>query len=724
MTHNPRIVRLPLILLALVLIIGYWRLLIGEAFFWGLPLLQFVPWRAYGLDAVRAGHWPLWNPYNGGGAPLMANYQSAFLYPLNGFGLFAPSYPVLGWLMSVTAVVHLWLSGFFMWLLAGRLGLQPLGQGVSLFAYALTSYTVARLGTYPIVSAVAWIPFVVWAVDGVMRQGRRRDVAWLALGVAMLLLAGHAQTAWYGLLLAGFFALWRVGYGWRRLLLALSAVILGAGVATLQLSATADLLSESARSDSYGTEEEAFRFSYAPLRMMNLVAPNSFGNPGNGSYLSSGIHYEYGVYVGMVTLIGAITALIGLRRLPREHGFWVAVLVVGFVLALGDSTPIFPFLYRHVPTFDMFQAPVRWHLWTVFAFSLLGGIGADAWWSGARVIFWTRLATAGAIGGALVVSTSRLYLSAELQALEGVTVLIDALVMTGVWVALAGILTLTLTDNVPDRFRPLPRGWGDAWIVAVWVVLALDLGVAMRGLNPTVTAEIYAPQSTTYYDDPAYRAYWPAHELDLVLFGQEIDPETGKVEFYELDELAERGITPYLYSRDYRIARDNWQTLLSLNLPNANLLSRAYLLNNNEPLLLAVYDDAHRAETLPRERVALTVRDGATVRITDDYNRVRIEIDNAAPISANVPMTLTLYDAPMRGWQAFVNGERVPILSPDDTDFGRKVEGLQAGANVVEMVYRPSWLPWGGAVSVVSLLVLIGLFSPITTRPSKSPKSP
>ncbi|MBC7815017.1 MAG: hypothetical protein H7175_27915, partial [Burkholderiales bacterium] len=89
----------PLLILALTLVVVFYRLLLGEVFFWGLPTLQFYPWREYAFDLLRHGQLPLWNPYNGAGAPLFANYQSALLYPLNWPGYVLP----LAWSMSVTA---------------------------------------------------------------------------------------------------------------------------------------------------------------------------------------------------------------------------------------------------------------------------------------------------------------------------------------------------------------------------------------------------------------------------------------------------------------------------------------------------------------------------------------------------------------------------------------------------------------------------------------------
>ena len=65
----------------------------GRVLFWGTPLLQFVPWHRFALDVLREGAFPLWNPLLGMGAPLLANHQSALLYPPNWLlALLGPAY--------------------------------------------------------------------------------------------------------------------------------------------------------------------------------------------------------------------------------------------------------------------------------------------------------------------------------------------------------------------------------------------------------------------------------------------------------------------------------------------------------------------------------------------------------------------------------------------------------------------------------------------------------
>src|SRR4029450_4428271 len=78
---------------------------------------------------------------------------------------------------------------------------------------------------------------------------------------------------------------------------------------------------------------------------------------------------------------------------------------VSLVLALGRNTPVFPFLYWNVPTFNLFQAPTRMMLAFVFALALLAGYGASrspAARLEGRALYWTRLGAAGSVAMTVV----------------------------------------------------------------------------------------------------------------------------------------------------------------------------------------------------------------------------------------------------------------------------------------------------------------------------------
>ncbi|MBL8155013.1 MAG: hypothetical protein JNM70_12590, partial [Anaerolineae bacterium] len=552
-----------LALLALTLITAFHRLFLGEVFFWGLPALQFYPWQEYAFDLLRDGQLPLWNLYNGAGAPLLANYQSALLYPFNWPGIVLP----LAWWMSVLAVLHLFIAGWGIWMLGRRLGLPVVGRGLSAFAFGMSGYLVARLGTYPIIWAAAWLPWMIWAAMRVLEQPSRRRAALFSLIVVAQLLAGHAQTAWYSLLLVaasvGWWAATHRPTAWRSLGIIVLGLTLAAVIAALQLLPTAELLMQSQRSDGVDFLT-AMNFSYTLPRSLNLIAPNVFGNPGAGTYITpEGAFFEDAVYVGFVPLMSAVVAL-GVwfwRRLWRREmpGFldsvplWFVIVIVGFIFALGINTPIFPFLYEHVPTFSMFQAPVRWHLWTVFGLSMLAGIGAGMWGRGFRVFFATRLAVAGALGVVVLTLVAPWFLPSDMQSLEGVQTILGSLTGLGILGALAGVLTLLQPESASHPRYPV-------WMIAVWLVAAGDMGYAAQGLNLTVPASFF-DQSVVERANEG-RLYWP----------RDVEHDEKYFRFLRFD--------------DYRVAVDQQVEFRASLLPNLNLIDRVALFNNFDPLLI------------------------------------------------------------------------------------------------------------------------------------------
>jgi len=296
----------------------------GETLFWGLPTLQFYPWREFAFAELRARRLPAWNPYLGAGAPLLANYQTAVFYPPNWLMLVLPGPLAMSWV----ALAHVLWAALGMWRLAGALGLAPFGRGVSALSYALGGYLIARLGSFPTHSAAAWLPWLLWLVHRALTRRTWRDAGALALAVGLLLLAGHAQTAWYGLLGAGAYALWRAlwadrGTPWRLrargLALAGLGVALGAGIAAVQLVPTAEYLRQSDRAG--GLDYAALtNLSYHPARLLTLWMPHFFGTPADGSVFTEGIFFEDAAYLGVIPLIAAGAALAAWlfkRKAPR-----------------------------------------------------------------------------------------------------------------------------------------------------------------------------------------------------------------------------------------------------------------------------------------------------------------------------------------------------------------------------------------------------------------------
>jgi len=585
-------------------------LLAGKAVFWGTPLLQFIPWWDFAWSHVREGYLPLWNPYSGMGAPLLANYQSALFYPphwiyfllhlLGGRSLMA-------WGMALLMTAHLAFAGMGMAMLVRRLGLGRLSQVVAGLGFGMCGYLVARAGFLSINAAAAWIPWILLCLTP-KKPGARIPIPQrltLVVVLGMQLLAGHAQTTWYTWLLAGMWVLFmgwigiytdkmnpssgageRPSYQGRTRQLAYSAgllifgILMALALAAVQLLPTAEYLSFSQRSDAVDYDA-SMTYSLWPWRMLGLFAPDLFGNPAQADYWGYGNFWEDAVYIGLLPAILALGALLAAfrRNAASNPGpvsdtelrgmvlglefrrFLVFICATSLVLALGSNTPIFPWLYRNIPGFDSFQAPSRFLIWLEVALCLAAALGAETWRRPERGgLYWTRLATAGAFAVALGAGLTW-YLLGEVQ-----PTFIRATALAGLWGMGAGLLSLAAPRSGGERDRPIgvhSITW--QWLVAGWI--AADLLVAGMGLNPGI-------------DLDAYRSSPAAQELSQELDGHRLylSPNHEQQLKYE----------SFLRFDSFEAAK-RWDFLRSTILPNTNIFEQISSVNNFDPLLPGSY---------------------------------------------------------------------------------------------------------------------------------------
>ncbi|MBC8506497.1 MAG: YfhO family protein [Anaerolineales bacterium] len=593
-----RLPNFPIIIAPIILFSPH--LFMGKALFWGTPALQFMPWWSWAWETILDGHLPLWNPLLGMGAPLIANYQSALFYPPNWLYFLTYSLGGVGlmaWMQSVVVVLHLVWAGLGMSALARRLGMNRLAQTVCGLAFCLSGYLVARAWFASINAAVAWLPWVMLFSYDVANERSRRSVLKLGLTVGMQLLAGHAQTAWYTLLLGG---IWAAFWGWRtHMSLRTSkwvkqsapkigdrvvaesasragkyarsqvyrvveseirfgiAVLLGIGLAAVQLFPTAVYLMQSQRAGAVDMEF-ALNYSFWPWRFLGLLAPTFFGSPVTGDYWGYGNFWEDAVYVGLLPFAMAVSVLIRKFIQKRKSSstsnaqrpalvlFLFSIISISVLLALGKNTPIYPWLYEHVPTFDMFQAPARISIWSVFGLALLAGIGTEEWRKPeGRGLYWTRLGTAGAFAISLGAGLT-FFVMGEVS-----PTFIRATALAGILALGTGVFALTRSEN--------PSIWWK-WAVVAWV--SIDLLIAGWGLNPGVDVSFY----TQFQNEEI------AEKIgDGRLFISADDEDALKYErFLQFDS--------------FNLGED-WNYLRSVSLPNINMFDGIPSANNFDPFV-------------------------------------------------------------------------------------------------------------------------------------------
>ncbi len=720
----------------------------GRALFWGTPLLQFAPWRELGMSQLRAGFLPLWNPLLGMGAPLLANYQSAFFYPPNWILLITGS----AWGQTLLVALHLIWSALGMAYLTRRLEIGWFGQTVAGLAYGMSGYLVARAGFLSINAAAAWLPWILAASDrlatesagGIHRQIIRAGAA-LAVFAALQLLSGHAQTTAYTLVLAVIWGSWR-GFrlrGWaglgRWLATVALAVSFALALAAIQLAPTGEYLLNSSRAGAVA-DQLAFTYSFWPWRLTGLLLPNLFGNPAYGEYWGFGNFWEDAVYVGLFPFVLALVAL--RRRFAGNTDsaslarLLTATAIGSLVLALGSNTPVFPFLYARVPGFDMFQAPTRWNLLLVASLSLLAGMGADVWRAPqARGVYWVRLGTAGAFAiGLAAVLAAWLLRNIESSFLPAF-----------IWLS-AGMLVIGAASlRRPESLTPV-------WQVGLALLVATDLTAAGWGLNPSIPIGLFEGRSALVGragtnhrlylpEDPEYRlkfeelfrfdTFAPSIEWDHVR-------EFGLPNVTILDNLSSANnfdpLLPVRYSRFIQmleglppprrisyhalmdvawLGRIDSDSPLSVSyepLPDAQRarfvgqVELAGSVEDSEARLLAIgFDPAVQAvieADLPVEESDV-LSSGEVLQVVDlGPDRVRVEVRTSSG------GWLLLSDLYYPGWRAWVDGTPTTVY-PADVMF--RAIWVPSGAETIDFRYRPSAFYTGAGVSLLAWIFLLSL---------------
>jgi hypothetical protein len=535
-------------------------------------------------------------------------------------------------------------------------------------------------------------------------------------------------------------------------------------------------------------------YSLWPWRLITFAAPDFFGNPGRGTYWGYATYWEDAGYVGVLPLLLVVWAVIAgvsgkWRRsetkrvadcklqiadrrlqvagstfgaLPSARSltvFWASAALVALVLALGKNTPVFPFLFHHLPGFDLFQAPARWLAVTTIALAVLAAVGAHHWPRGRR---GRRLgALAATVGGALLIgglTTPRLL--PDIPSTFG-----PATARLGTMLIFAGALTL-----LRMRRRDIRRGaltdYTAWWRAAAGIFVGLDLLTFGWSLMPAVDRTLYRGKTNTVEvlgsQHEHTRVYWPT------------DPD-----HQHPDHDAQ-----YRVKFDYLTFDDfgphdaaYWRGIREAQLPNAGMLDRVAATNNFDPLLVGRYSElleaavetpgllqamgvTHIASDRPwpsgepsyssgpvtfyrlpdplgrawivtqaRRVAAESMLETLTDPTFDPGTEVLLEVEprlgshsqrpadasrilflrdspNGVTIrgSLEAPGYLVLADTWYPGWDATVDGERAELLQ---VNHAFRAVQLEAGKHVVEMVYRPASVLIGGLISLTGAALLI-----------------
>lgn len=709
--------------------------------------VDFDPWRRFARQALWRGELPAWNPHVLSGTPFFANAQTALLSPFN-----VPYWVLdVDYAAGVSAALKLWVAGFGTYLLARELRLSFFPGVLAGLSFAFCAFNIDWL-SHPHTNVSVMLPLALWATERILTRGRGADGLLLAACAGVAFLGGHPGTQVHLVVATVTYAVVGAAVSTRlrrreilsRLGVVIASLGLGAAIAAVVLVPSAFLVPGSSGLDRRSGGGPVFL-----LRgLRTLLFPDWWGRP-SGVELRGGSNYnERTIYVGVVSLVLALSTAMRTTRWRAKLPFAVLALVA---LDAARRLPPLNAVFTHVVP----VANERLVLVIQLSLAVLGAFGLQelieagpdrrtwAALGGGVLAVAAAVAMIGPSRGQLVAAVDRVFGA-------GSTGRLDILPLTAViWfvIALAALAAVLLL-----RPRLGPRHAA----LAVIALALLDLGRFAHGLQPMGPPDRVLPAkpaSIGFLQRRARRdrvvAVGPGYPLladAVMLYGlrdvrgqdppepgdrysrlltlagasptglyfRDLDPRTLKI----LDALNVRWIvqdprvTP-IPAPGLSVAYRGRDALVRRNaraappaLAPTRIIRVAGASSAAASLLSATFDPRHDA-----------VVEGASIRVVGAGGVVRVahEDDTSVELRAAMPRRglVVLSETLEPGWRVDVDGRPAQVIRVDSVLRGVMVP---AGLHAVRWHYRVPGLRLGLAVTLAGLLAMAGWGAALVIR--------
>ncbi|MCP4641432.1 MAG: YfhO family protein [bacterium] len=692
-------------------------------------LTVFALWYSLTREAIEAGEWPLWNPWEFGGLPLLANYQSAILYPIHLLHTWFDTYAA----MSIYVLMKAMLCGFSAYVCARVMGLgRPASRLVSV-AWMLCGFNIVWL-YWPLPDVNAWLPIVLIGAEWILAGRSRRGFFALSFGAVLMLLAGHPETAFVNGCGVGLYFVVRLildrrpaSHGVRAVGLALGAWAIALLVCAAQILPLAEYIAHS-HTEGFRAVSEKDRFFVTYGGLVAMWVPRFFGCTSEANFWGDmwgdlNSTFQNLTYVGIPVLACAALTCASGKWAPQRRRQAIALAVAGgFLFLLACNSPAVSPLNR-LPVIRAMRG-VYYMGFVAFALAMIAGIGLEHWWSrrrSLRALLLPLLVLALPTAGVFVLY--RVY-GPTLEA-EG---LADYAQYQIVAAAVVAVATLIMLVQAMGSARP------KLWISLMACLLAADLIHAARDIHPTCRrSDMFVDTDLTRFlqerEGTIRVEVNPSQIRTGILPSYRIEEQWGYdgiyprriLEFYGLAGTGNwanvgrlASVTHYVFPEGGGPPLDDkWefvQTLDGLDLyedktafPRAFLVNALTCLESEEAVLRAMSDpefDPMVAALTDRPGVSVAASDRVPSREQSAEILERSSGRTQVSVSTTSEAVLVLTDAWYPGWKATIDGEAAEILPVYHAFRGVIVP---PGESVVAFRYDPMSFKVGLGVSFVAM---------------------
>ncbi len=334
------------------------------------PVLQTYPWRFTAIGDMKSGNFPLWNPYGFSGQPLSANIQSAPFQITNILFLILPF--KIAW--SIQIILSEILLGIFTYIfLRFGLNLAIVSSVFGGFIVPFTGFFVAWMTWGTIVTAAMWLPLILLSIEKIFKKSPLWIII-LILAISQTIFSGHWQTALYVIGASAIYVIFKIAKlkDYKRLGEILFALIVSVLITAIQILPAIEFIKYSARGLDQAFTPGRQDWFLPPQHLIQMVAPDFFGNPTTGNYW--GI-WNYGEFISFIGIVPLFLAIFALFKRSKETYYFIFLALISLVLALPNPVSKIPYLLN-LPQISSMQ-PSRIIFLLDFSLITLAAFGLD-----------------------------------------------------------------------------------------------------------------------------------------------------------------------------------------------------------------------------------------------------------------------------------------------------------------------------------------------------------
>lgn len=307
---------------------------------------QFFIWKDFIAKSFANFQWPLWNPFMYSGQPLMANFNSGPLNPINILLQILGSVNGWAWLVILQSAG----AALTMYLFLKQTRKETIASIIGSVVYAFGGFSLLWSQFVNAGYAMIWIPLILLVIEKAADDKKGKGLLWLSPLFFLVVVSGHMQSLIYTAVITASYYVYRCGLKNRQKnrLFAVS-VILSIGMSAIQLLPTIELMNHSIRFND--GSNKSVNYGLLPLgNLITLLAPDFFGNPSTLNYWGFMNYHETITYTGIIGVVALIYGLFNFKKLKTSKFFFIAALTA---MLLQFDTPLGKAVY-------LFKVPLLW----------------------------------------------------------------------------------------------------------------------------------------------------------------------------------------------------------------------------------------------------------------------------------------------------------------------------------------------------------------------------